>query len=344
MTQLPTTTIASTTELTTAANTTLGEAQTTTVVMESSTPITVEPTDSEATVNEPTSDYIFNGEFSTVTMSQSASTSQDQPQISLTVEMAVQTTEGSTTTQLPTTTIASTTELTTSELATAEPLPTANITTGEGQTTVTAQATTIATEPSTTGVNRDTSVITIATPVIVRTTNNAAATSPAAISTTLPGPVTSVSSHSYVPVGLIVGAVFGGVIVLVLLAVVILLTLTVLHLTRKYKKVVRGGAGERESDRSERVIDRSRTVNTVSIQLRVNDAYALHDSKHNLTADDHVSEVVYDTIDASLELQVTRNKAYITSLRQSSTEAAAKRNNDHEDFYISDDHYDYIST
>ena len=57
--------------------------------------------------------YVFNGQFSTVTLSQSASTSQDQPQISLTVEMAVQTTESSTTTQLSTTSIASTTELTT---------------------------------------------------------------------------------------------------------------------------------------------------------------------------------------------------------------------------------------
>ena len=57
--------------------------------------------------------YEFDGQFSTVTLSQSDSTSQDQPQISLTVEIAVQTTERSTTTQLLTTTIASTTDLTT---------------------------------------------------------------------------------------------------------------------------------------------------------------------------------------------------------------------------------------
>ena len=54
--------------------------------------------------------YVFNGQFSTVTLSQRDSTSQDQPQISLTVEMAVQTTHSSTTAQLS---IASTTELTT---------------------------------------------------------------------------------------------------------------------------------------------------------------------------------------------------------------------------------------
>ena len=69
--------------------------------------------------------YEFDGQFPTITLSQRARISQDQPQISLTVEMAVQTTEGSTTTQLPTTTIASTTELTTA----------ADTTPGEGQTT-----------------------------------------------------------------------------------------------------------------------------------------------------------------------------------------------------------------
>ena len=76
--------------------------------------------------NSGSTNYVFNGQFSTVTLSQRDSTSQDQPQISLTVEMAVQTTESSTTTQLPTTiTIASTTELTTA----------ADTTPGEAQTT-----------------------------------------------------------------------------------------------------------------------------------------------------------------------------------------------------------------
>ena len=75
--------------------------------------------------NSGPTNYEFNGQFSMITLSQSDSTSQDQPQISLTVEMAVQTTESSTTTQLPTTSIASTTELTTA----------ADTTPGEAQTT-----------------------------------------------------------------------------------------------------------------------------------------------------------------------------------------------------------------
>ena len=69
--------------------------------------------------NSGPTNYVFNGQFSTVTLSQSASTSQDQPQISLTVEMTYQTTE------LPTTTMSSTTELTTA----------ADTTPGEAQTT-----------------------------------------------------------------------------------------------------------------------------------------------------------------------------------------------------------------
>ena len=226
--------------------------------------------------------YQFNGQFSTVTLSQSDSTSQDQPQISLTVEMAVLTTESSTTTQLPTTSIASTTELTTA----------ADTTPGEGQTT--------------------TVVMESTTPLTVEPTDSEATVNEptASIATTRLG-TTSLIGDSGVSAGVIVGAVLGGVVGLALLAAVILLTLTVLHLTRKYKKVVRRGAYGKPREN-----DLSQNVNTLNMEMTGNTSYVPYLGHHNETffSIQYESSTATMTVELGNEPEVLEyNRAYITT-------------------------------
>ena len=264
--------------------------------------------------------YVFDPDVSTVTLSQSNSVDQNQPQISLTVEMATTTTAevstASTTQPLAATTVATTTMATTSI---------------NDDTTVNAMETTTMTEASETTADASTQAM----------MTSEATVSDEVVSTTrtLAGGLEVTSSatqdtYNSTPVALIVGVVLSCVTVLLILVTLVLITLVLLHFIRKQKKT------SQRAEESLRVVHVPQNVNT----LNVNKSYVpfQHISTHaNAAYDDDTDDDdnVYESI-ARKATQIGQNIAYISTPLRISDKPAKKTDDD--EFYVSDN-YDYIS-
>ena len=218
--------------------------------------------------------YEFDGQFSTVTLSQSDSTSQDQPQISLNVEIAVQTTDSSTTTQLPTTTIASTTELTTAADTTPGEVEMAVQTKHSSTTAQLSKTSTIATELTTAADNTQT----LSNSEVVTTTGVVSGV-----------PTTSEAvSDQQISSGANIGLVVGIVVIAV---IAVTLTVTVVAL------IIRG--------------NKRKSLST-SVPTDTNQAYSVTIQRD--TDEICNEEDVYSYPEVVLDNEVKSNEAYATTI------------------------------